>query len=84
MGETRRAIEYYEKALEIDREIGDRRGEGTDLWNLSLALDKLGDRAQAIALAEAALKIREQIEDPRADKVRKTACRVGEGLGFRV
>ena len=38
---------------------------------MSLALDQLGDRARAIAHAEAALKIYEQIEDPRADKVRK-------------
>ena len=71
MGETRRAIEFYEKALEIDREIGNRQGEGMDLWNMSLALDQLGERAQAIAHAEAALKIYEQIEDRRADEVRK-------------
>lgn len=37
---------------------------------MSLALDKLGERAQAIDCAEAALKIREQIEDPNAPKVR--------------
>ena len=60
----------YEQALAIDREIGDRRGEGADLWNMSLALDKLGQRREAIEYAEAALKIKEQIEDPRADKVR--------------
>jgi hypothetical protein len=35
-----------------------------------LALGKLGDSAQAIANAEAALKILDQIEDPNADKVR--------------
>jgi hypothetical protein len=34
-------------------------------------LDKLGDRAQAIAQAKAALKIYEQIESPYADQVRK-------------
>ena len=71
LGETRKAIEFYEQRLEIAREIGDRRGEGTALWNMSLALDRLGERAQAIASAEAALEIYEQIEDPNADKVRK-------------
>jgi hypothetical protein len=25
--------------------IGDRRGEGSDLWNVSLALDQLGERS---------------------------------------
>jgi hypothetical protein len=56
--------------LLIDREIGDRRGESIDLWNMSLALDQLGERAQAIQHAEQALIIREQIEDPKAAKVR--------------
>ena len=70
MGDARKAIAFYEQALIIDREIGDRRGEGNDLWNSALALDKLGDRAQAIARAEAALRIREAIEDPRGAKVR--------------
>ena len=37
---------------------------------MSVAFDKLGERQQAIEHAEAALKIREQIEDPNAAKVR--------------
>ena len=41
-----------------------------ELSNLSLALDQLGDRKKAIAHAEAALTIFEQIEDPNAGKVR--------------
>jgi len=65
-----RAIEYCEQALGISREIGDRRGEGADLWNMALALDGLGERGQAIANAKAALGIFEQIEDPAAGKVR--------------
>jgi len=70
LGETRRAIQFYEERLTIAREIGDRRGEGYALWNMSLALDQLGERAQAIQHAEQALTIREQIEDPNAAKVR--------------
>ena len=70
LGETCRAIDFYEQALTIAREIGDRRGEGYALWNSSPALDKLGDRAEAVARAEAALQILEMIEDPNAAKVR--------------
>ncbi len=49
LGETRKAIEFYEKALEIAREIGDRRGEGHALGNLGTGLrrpgrDPQGDR----------------------------------------
>jgi len=34
LGEYRRAIEYHEQALAIDKEIGDRQGEGAALGNL--------------------------------------------------
>ena len=71
MGEYRRAIGYHEQHLQIAREIGDRFGERSTLWNMSLVLDKLGDREGAIKLAEASLKIREEIEDRSAPKVRK-------------
>ena len=32
LGESRKAIENYEQALKIDREIGDRRGERRRPW----------------------------------------------------
>ena len=57
--------------MEIARETGDRRGEGTMLYNRAVALDKLGRRDEAIADARAALQIYEQIEDPNADQVRQ-------------
>jgi len=67
---TRKAIEFHEQALVIVRELGDRRGEGNALWNSALALAQLGDRAQALARAAAALRIYEAIEDPNAAQVR--------------
>jgi tetratricopeptide (TPR) repeat protein len=66
----RKAIEVYEQAIVIARETGDRRGEGTLLFNSALALDKLGDRAQSIVRAEAALKIYVAVKDPFIPKVR--------------
>jgi tetratricopeptide (TPR) repeat protein len=65
-----KAIKFYEQQLAITREIGDRRGEANSLWNSALALEKLGDRAQALPRAAAALRICEAIEDPNAAKVR--------------
>jgi tetratricopeptide (TPR) repeat protein len=70
LGEPRIAIEFCEQAIVIDREIGDQRGEGHDLFTAALALDKLGDRAQTIAHAEEALKICEAIEHHLGAKVR--------------
>ena len=71
LSEPHQAIEYHEKALSIAREIGDRRGEGITLWNMSLALDQLGQRAQAIECARAAINILEDIEDPNAEMVKR-------------
>lgn len=71
LGEARKAIEFFEQALVIRREIGDRRGEGNALWKLSQVRDPLGDRDQAIALAEASLKIFQEIKDPNVGKVRE-------------
>ena len=70
LGDTRKAIEFYEQDLVITREIGDRRWEGITLFNSALAHDSLGNRAEAIARAAAALAIYEAIEDPNAAQVR--------------
>ncbi len=70
LGEYRKAIEFYEQHRAIAREIGDRRGEGNALWNRALALRKVGRKAEAIADAEASLRIFEQIEAPHAAMVR--------------
>ena len=80
LGEMRRAIEYYEQLLAIAREIGDRRVEGNALFNMSLALDELGDLAQAILNAEAPLKIYEQIESPYATSAQTTGRMARAGV----
>lgn len=59
--ETRRATEYYEQALVVAREIGDRGREAHTLYRKALALDQLGDHEAAIALAEDALRLWEQL-----------------------
>ncbi len=71
LGETRKAIEYYQQQLKITQEIGDRGGEGNSLWNMSLALDGLCKRSEAVKLAGEALAIYEQIESPAAEQVRQ-------------
>ena len=72
MGEPRKAIEYYEQALKIAQEIGDRRGEGADLGNLGNAYADLGETRKAIEYYEQALKIAREIGDRRGE---------GNGLG---
>ena len=55
--QVERAIGFYEQALIIDREIGDRRGEVMALSNLGLAFADLGQVERAIRSFEEALMI---------------------------
>ncbi|HFD40778.1 MAG TPA: tetratricopeptide repeat protein [Anaerolineae bacterium] len=65
LGDARRAIEFYQQALAIGREIGDRRSEGAWLGNLGLAYAALGGARRAIEYYEQALAIHREIGDRR-------------------
>ncbi len=67
LGDAGKAIEYYEQALVIAREIGDRRGEGAALGNLGIAYADLGDARKAIEYYEQALAIAREIGDRRGE-----------------
>ena len=67
LGQAERAIGFYEQALVIDREIGDRRGEGADLGNLGLAYAALGQAERAIGFYEQQLVIVREIGDRRGE-----------------
>jgi tetratricopeptide (TPR) repeat protein len=63
----RRAINLYYQALQITREIGDRRGEGDALAGLGSAYAVLGESRLAIDLYGQALKIMREIGDRRGE-----------------
>lgn len=66
----KQAIEYLKGALLIcDKEIGDPYGNGSILFNMSLAFDALGDRVTAVSQAQAALDLFESIGNPYAERV---------------
>jgi len=68
LGNAKKAIEYYEQALAISREmIGDRRNEGAWLGNLGNAYADLGDAKKAIEYYEQALAIFREIGDRRGE-----------------
>ncbi len=58
-----KAIEYYKQALDISREIGDRRGEEIHLGNLGSAYSDLGQVEKAIEYHKQALEISREIGD---------------------
>jgi tetratricopeptide (TPR) repeat protein len=63
LGEANRAIEFYNQALAIAREIGDRAEEGHLLTNLGIASSNLGESKQALGFLKQALDIALQIGD---------------------
>jgi hypothetical protein len=48
----------------MPREVGDRSGQGTSLYNLAIANEGLGCYGQALESAETSPKIHDKIEDP--------------------
>ena len=69
IGSYKKSIEYHEKALEISREIGYRKGEGNALGNLGLAYNDLGQVQKAIEYHEQALVISKEIGDRQGEGV---------------
>lgn len=69
LGEARKAIEYHQQALVIDREIGDRLGESYALGNLGSAYLDLGETTKAIEYFEQQLAIAHEIPYRRGESV---------------
>ncbi|MEM6435708.1 MAG: CHAT domain-containing protein [Cyanobacteria bacterium P01_D01_bin.115] len=63
----REALQSWEAALTIYREIGDRQLEGRTLGNLGIAYRKLGDYQQAINFHQQALIITREIGDRQSE-----------------
>ena len=63
LGQYDKAIEHYNQALAISREIGHRRGEGSALGNLGNAYNSLGQYDKAIEHHNQALAISREIGD---------------------
>ena len=55
LGKQEEALKYYEQALAIRREVGNRSGEGTTLNNLGVVYDALGKKEEALKYYEQAL-----------------------------
>jgi tetratricopeptide (TPR) repeat protein len=74
-----KAIEQYEKALPIVREIGDTRGESGCYINLGLAYKLLSNPKKTIEQYEKALPI---VKD-RGDRRGESGCYIGLGNAYR-
>ena len=61
-GDLSKAIEYFEQAMALSREMGDRKAEATINSNLGSAYEKLGDLVRATELYQEALRINDELE----------------------
>jgi tetratricopeptide (TPR) repeat protein len=67
LGDYQKAIEYYEQALVIEREISNRDGEGTWLGNIGSVFGDIGQAEKAIEHYEQALAISREIRNRRGE-----------------
>ncbi|KXJ05217.1 Tetratricopeptide repeat protein 28, partial [Exaiptasia diaphana] len=67
LGKYLKAIEYFEKSLNIAKEIGDRKTEGDAYRLLGSALKLLGEYDKAIEYYEKSLSIAIAIDDKRGE-----------------
>jgi len=67
MGEYGKAEEYFEKALAIRKEIGDKQREASDLSKLGTVFCSLGNYDKAKEYHKKALAIREEIGDRKGE-----------------
>ena len=63
LSEYRKAIKYYEQALKIAKEVGDRKSEGIWLGSLGNVFNELSKPKKAIEYYEQALKIAKEVGD---------------------
>jgi tetratricopeptide (TPR) repeat protein len=67
MGKAELATSYFEKALALMREAGDRRGEGNALGNLGTAYADLGNAGRAVEYYKQYLELAREIGDRRGE-----------------
>ena len=71
-GKPAKALEHYEQALAIYRELGGRAGEAVTRWSFGLTYEDLGNLAKAEEYMRQAVEIAEQIGHPYLEQWRKT------------
>jgi tetratricopeptide (TPR) repeat protein len=80
LGQVERAVEYYEQALAIAREIGDRRGEAFCSWNLGLLYEET-DPARALVLMSVCVAYEREIGHPDAKADAERVARLRQQAG---
>src|SRR6266581_325734 len=81
LGKKQEALSYYEQALLISREVGDREGEGTTLSNMGALYFEQGHYDVALASFLLARGIFEEVQSPNRDSVQSWTDDLREEIG---
>jgi len=63
LGETQKALDYFNQALPLRRAVGDRDGEAITLCNIGAVYDKLGEKQKALDYYNQALPLMRAVGD---------------------
>jgi tetratricopeptide (TPR) repeat protein len=66
------ALDHYQRALAIRREVGNRWGESVSLLNIGLLLDQMGRTREAVTYFERNVALDEAIGHPDLENDRAT------------
>jgi tetratricopeptide (TPR) repeat protein len=69
LGETLKAISFYDRELDIYYEIGDRFSQAATNWNLGLVFEQQGDLTRAVTLIQASEEYFREIGHPHLEQV---------------
>ncbi|MCI0559721.1 MAG: tetratricopeptide repeat protein, partial [Nitrososphaera sp.] len=64
-----RALKHYDKALLIDRAVGNRRGEAVTLNSIGVAHGKLAEYQEALDYFNQALPLQREVDDHRSEAI---------------
>jgi hypothetical protein len=64
VGDRRRALEYFGRALPIMREVGDRAGEAVTRYNVAMIHRAQGELGRAVAELEQVVELGRQVSSP--------------------
>jgi tetratricopeptide (TPR) repeat protein len=76
LGDKAKALEYYEQALPLRRQVGDRSGEATTRFNMAMVYVTLGDWEEAEGLLSQVVALEEAIDHPDLESDRAMLAQV--------
>jgi tetratricopeptide (TPR) repeat protein len=86
LGQPQRALEYYQQALPIQREVRDRAAEAVTRYNLAMIYRVRGELDLAVAELEQVVELNRQVDYPdlasdtaMLDRVRQERARTDPG-----